>query len=276
MFDDSPQAPALSTGIPSSLTGMEPMLGSVITVARDKPSRFSVMLRRMGQRLGLANEQKLIKQLEHDSESVRLKAVQALGRFGSEKAVAPLLNVVIHDPYVHPCVGAMRAVVSLADHLPRESVVPAAEQVLLWAAQNRGQHLAIRVYALGALGELGVDSALPLAAECYKGGVLELRVISLVCFMRLNKQYAVEACLQSFDDPAPQMRWAAAYLAGYLRDHRLLAGLERLLDDPYREKINGYTIRSTTYGALIKFRTPQAHAVIRERIRRGAQGPLPR
>ena len=135
---------------PGSIQSLIPLLQDTVKGVREEAS---IALTAMGE----AAIPALIESLMHQDWSVRLHAVESLGKTKSRKAVEPLLSVLAHDGDSAVREDTIRALGAIGD--------PQAVEALLIVMKEPG----LRTVAVEALGRIGDRRVVPMLIEVVTG-----------------------------------------------------------------------------------------------------------
>jgi HEAT repeat protein len=195
----------------------------------------------------------LIKALKDDNWMVRMHAIVALGKYGSERAVLPLLEALQTEK---PCLGqaAARALGRIGSEQAVESLVKALDDPdsdvrhsIADALGAIGSECAIdpllRAYkvgkesdnsdlycgALSAIGKIGTERCIQLLSEAVRNGTADaMWVLALI-----GTEKAFETILDELkDSDDPVFRAKAARSLYYARSERVVRALVEALNDP--------------------------------------------
>ncbi len=164
----------------------------------------------------------LLAPLLHDaSVEVRAEVIEALGRHGSRKALALLLEAFERDGESRGC--ALRAIGRIGDGQA------ARRLIACYRDHDQGTRLAI----IDALGMIAAPASEPFLAEQMHGLEPEVQSRAVVALGRYTSEGAVVRLVQATRDPEARIRLAALEsLSGFAGRPAAVEAFERLCLDP--------------------------------------------
>lgn len=239
-------SPALSQTQGLSLSGLEPMLG---TLPDQQSPTLLKQFRRFLNWAGKWQQPIFISLLEDPDPKVRERAVRNLRVVGDHRAVPDLLRLLAQEAQPEIRVQIIRALARIGD----SQAVPALLEIIKGEA-----HFQVWLMALSALGELRAVAAFPVMVDAMTHDHPFVRRTALYSLGALDSKQAIPFIVKALVDPDPLVRWLAASRAGEMKSEEAIGGLRACLNDPLPHKLFGMTIADNAAGALRKIGTPEA------------------
>ncbi len=178
---------------------------------------------------------------DNDAE-VRVAAIDGLWLDEDVKQVAPLLQMMLHDPAAQvraAAAGSLARFVLMGelDQIPprQHVIISDALKALRAVIANPDEEVEVRRRAVEAIAYSGEDDVPEILLAAYHSPDEKMR-ISAVCGMgRSADNRWVKIILQELESRNPEMRYEAARAAGELEVRKAVPALAALLDDPDRE-----------------------------------------
>lgn len=163
----------------------------------------------------------LVAILEQAPYSMRIAAVEALGRVNDPRVLKPVVAA-LKSPEAGVCVAAL-------DVLGRKECTDAWQGV---AAILRHQDSRVRAIAVETLGKLGVADAGESLRSLLTDSSWEVRRATAEALGRLKDRQSVAALIKKLTDTDADVREASAKALGTLGDRSAIAPLVMILNDP--------------------------------------------
>jgi len=183
-----------------------------LVLGLDVPKRFKVEL------LGLTKSNQVVNQLNHFS--VRWKAVEALGKIGSETAIAGLLKALEDsDKDVRS-----NAVVALCK-IGSETAIAGLFKVLEHSDKD------VRGKAAFALGKIGSETAIPRSLKALENSDRNARRSAAFALGKIGSEEGIPVLLKALEDSDGYVRWKAAAGLAKISSETAIPVLLKALED---------------------------------------------
>lgn len=170
-------------------------------------------------KIGSNSIEKLIKALEHQSETVRESAAYALGKIMDVNAIPRLLPL-FSDKNIYVRIAAAHAISCKGT---------VALKVLIDLLKDQNE--AVREASTYALGEIGDEKTVPYIIEMLSDKDSFVKISAARALGRLRDERAVEPLIRLTKDKNMFVRMAAARALGKIGDERVVEPLLRLLSE---------------------------------------------
>lgn len=228
----------------------------------------------------------LLKALRDDSAEVRMRAAASLAVIGDQRAMDPLMHILVHDPDPDTRQKASDAIAVLSAPRPTKPSIDLALAKLkspdpftrLAGAQEIGKardkaavgpllallkterDVDVRREGVIALASLGDEIAVPTLIEIARDDTLQVRQYAIAALATLNDERAVAPLTAMTRDAEPSIRKYALRALGFLRRDRVLAAMVARLSDPVPD------VRSEAIQGMAKLGDASAAGAIAEHI----------
>ena len=228
----------------------------------------------------------LLKALKDDDATVRARAVASLAILGDQRAMDPLMHILVHDPDPDTRQKASDAVAVLTTPRPTKPSIEgslaklrssdsfqrlagaqdldkardkaAVAPLLTLLAEERD--VDVRRAAVTALGDLGDEIAVPTLIGIAKHDSLQVRQYAVAALATLDDGRAVEPLAQLTRDDEPTMRIYSLRALAFLRREGSLPPMIDALSDPVPD------VRSEAIKGIARLGERRAADRIAERI----------
>ncbi|NCS48645.1 MAG: TIR domain-containing protein, partial [Microcystis aeruginosa BK11-02] len=161
----------------------------------------------------------LLKALEDSNKDVRRYAVEALGKIGSETAIPGLLKALEHSDY-----AVRRNAAFALGNIGSETAIPG----LLKALEH--SDYAVRRNAAFALGNIGSETAIPGLLKALEDSDEGVRGEAAVALGKIGSETAIPELLKALEHSNKDVRWKAAEALAKIGSETAIAGLLKALE----------------------------------------------
>ncbi|MDB9543971.1 HEAT repeat domain-containing protein [Microcystis aeruginosa CS-1036] len=189
-----------------------------LVLGLDVPKRFKVEL------LGLTKSNEVVNELNQALEDsdwyVRWKAAKALGKIGTETAIAGLVKALEDSDY-----DVSGSAAEALGKIGTETAIPG----LLKALEDSDRF--VRSNAVKALGNIGSETAIPGLLKALKDSDWNVRWNAAFALGNIGSETAIPGLLKALKDSDGYVRWKAAEALGKISSETAIPGLLKALKD---------------------------------------------
>ena len=178
--------------------------------------------------------------LEDEEPAVRLAAIRGLFEYEGRDLINPLIEMLRDDPDAavrrEAAIALGRFALEAELGNLRSGDIDTIRDALSGSAENTEEDVQVRAKAIEALGAISGEDTENLIESIYEEEDLWLKVGAVDAMGRSCNDTWLPLIIQEMENPAPEMRHAAAFAAGEIGEQDAIEPLKRMaIDDPDRE-----------------------------------------
>jgi len=178
--------------------------------------------------------------LRDEEPELRTAALRGLYEYEERDLIAILANLLRNDPEAFVrreaavALGRYALAAELGKLVPGDAAM--VREVLFESAEDLEEDEEVRARAIEALGALSGEETENLIESIYEEDSMWLKIGAIDAMGRSCSLNWIPLILREMENPAPEMRHAAAFAAGEIGEHETVAQLKRMaVMDPDRE-----------------------------------------